>query len=73
MQMPAALAWILILAGVWTLCVWPPFLRRVWKDPRARDEQGGATRYLMVHFMLVTTSMIFGIATLVIGVRALVS
>lgn len=73
MQLPAALAWILILAGIWSLCVWPPLFLRVWKDPRARDERGGATRYLMVNFMLATTSMIFGIATLVIGVRSLVS
>lgn len=71
MSMPIALSWVLILAGVWSLVVWPPFLRRVLKDPRAREESGAITKFLMVHFMLVSTSMIFGVATLVIGVRTL--
>lgn len=65
------LAGILILAGLWSLIVWPPFLRRVLKDPRAKDESGRATRFLMVHVMLVSTSMVLGLATLVIGIRAL--
>lgn len=71
MSLPIALSWVLILAGIWSLIVWPPFLRRVLKDPRARDESGGLTKFLAVHFMLVSTSMIFGIATLVIGIRSL--
>lgn len=73
MQLATPLALILILSGVWSLIVWPPFLRRVLKDPRARDENGAATRFLTVHFMLVTTSMILGAATAVIGVRALIA
>ena len=73
MQLPTPLALILILAGVWTLIVWPPFLRRILKDPRARDEQGAATRFLTVHVMLISTSMILGAATAVIGVRALLA
>lgn len=71
MSLPTVLSWVLILAGLWTLIVWPPFLRRVLNDPRARDESGGVTKFLAVHFMLVSISMIFGIATLVIGVRSL--
>lgn len=71
MSLPTPLALILILSGVWTLIVWPPFLRRILKDPRARDESGAATRFLKVHFMLISTSMILGLATLVIGVRTL--
>lgn len=73
MQLATPLALILILSGVWSLIVWPPFLRRVLKDPRARDENGAATRFLTVHVMLVTTSMILGAATAVIGVRALIA
>ncbi|MHA7155263.1 SCO4848 family membrane protein [Arthrobacter sp. TMN-50] len=72
MSLPTPLALILILAGAWTLIVWPPFLRRVFKDPRSKDESGAPTRFLKVHFMLITTSMILGIATLVIGVRTLI-
>lgn len=70
MSLPLPLALILILAGVWTLIVWPPFLRRVLKDPRSRNEAGGATRFLYIHFMLISTSMVLGLATTVIGVRA---
>lgn len=73
MQLPALLAVVLILSGVWSLIVWPPFLRRVLKDPRARDEKGAATRFLTVHVMLISTSMILGAATAVIGVRALIA
>lgn len=72
MSLPPLLSWVLIIAGVWSLVVWPPFLRRVLKDPRAKDETGKYTRFLMVHFMLVTISMILGLATAVIGVRSLI-
>ncbi|WP_299165533.1 SCO4848 family membrane protein [uncultured Arthrobacter sp.] len=71
MELPLALSIVLVVAGLWTLIVWPPFLRRVFKDPRAKDENGAPTRFLKVHFMLVTTSMILGAATLVIGIRTL--
>ncbi|WP_026534896.1 SCO4848 family membrane protein [Arthrobacter sp. H14] len=72
MTMPLSLALVLILAGVWTLIVWPPFLRRILKDPRARDGEGRRTRFMTVHLMLISTSMILGLATAVIGVRAAV-
>lgn len=72
MQLPTALSVVLILAGLWSLIVWPPFLRRVLKDPRAKDASGKATRFLMVHFMLVSISMILGLATSVIGLRSLI-
>ncbi|MCW1249264.1 hypothetical protein ODZ83_03500 [Acaricomes phytoseiuli] len=73
MSLPLALSLVLILAGVWSLIVWPPFLRRVLKDPRARDEEGRPTRFLTVHLMLVSTSMILGLATAVIGIRTLLN
>lgn len=71
MELPLPLSIVLIVSGLWSLIVWPPFLRRVFKDPRSRDERGAATRFLKVHFMLVSTSMILGAATLVIGFRTL--
>ncbi|THJ67830.1 hypothetical protein E8P82_03065 [Arthrobacter echini] len=73
MNLPTPLALILILSGAWSLVVWPPFLRRVLKDPRSRDEHGRSTRFRTVHIMLVSTSMILGAATLVIGIRALIA
>ncbi|KRE77389.1 SCO4848 family membrane protein [Arthrobacter sp. Soil763] len=71
MELPAALAVVLVIAGVWSLAVWPQFLRRVMKDPRARDAAGKATRFLTVHVVLVSVSMLLGAATAAIGVAGL--
>ncbi len=73
MQLPVFAAILLIIAGVWSLVVWPQFLRRVMKDPRARDAAGKATKFLNVHLVLVTISMVLGAATAVIGVMGLLS
>ena len=72
MELPAILAVVLIVAGLWSLLVWPQFLRRVRKDPRARDANGRATRFLTVHVVLVSISMLFGAATAAIGIAGLV-
>ena len=71
MQLPGFPALVLIVAGVWSLVVWPQFLRRVMKDPRARDTAGKATKFLTVHVVLVSISMVLGLATAVIGVLGL--
>jgi hypothetical protein len=71
MQLPAFLGWVLIIAGAWSLVVWPQFLKRVMKDPRARDAAGKATKFLTVHVVLVTVSMVLGLATAAIGVAGL--
>jgi hypothetical protein len=71
MQLPLFAALLLIIAGVWSLAVWPQFLRRVMKDPRARDATGNATKFLTVHLVLVSISMVLGAATAVIGVMGL--
>jgi uncharacterized membrane protein len=67
------LAIVLIVAGLWSLLVWPQFLRRVMKDPRARDAGGRATRFLTVHVVLVSISMVLGAATLAIGIASLLA
>jgi uncharacterized membrane protein len=72
-ELPAALAIVLIVAGLWSLLVWPQFLRRVMKDPRARDAGGRATRFLTVHVVLVSVSMVLGAATLAIGIASLLA
>ena len=71
MELPAFPAIILIVAGVWSLVVWPQFLRRVMKDPRARDAGGKATRFLTVHIVIVGISMLLGAATAAIGIAGL--
>ena len=71
MELPVFPALVLIIAGVWSLVVWPQFLRRVLKDPRARDAAGKATKFLTVHVVLVSVSMVLGAATAIIGIMAL--
>ena len=71
MQLPAVLGWVLVIAGAWSLAVWPQFLKRVMKDPRARDAAGKPTRFLTVHVVLVSISMVLGLATAAIGVAGL--
>jgi uncharacterized membrane protein len=73
MELPAFLAVVLVVAGLWSLIVWPQFLRRVMKDPRSRDAGGRATRFLTVHVVLVSVSMVLGAATAAIGVAGLLS
>jgi uncharacterized membrane protein len=73
MELPAFLAVVLVVAGLWSLIVWPQFLRRVMKDPRSRDASGRATRFLTVHVVLVSISMVLGAATAAIGVAGLLS
>ncbi|MCU1568183.1 MAG: hypothetical protein JWQ56_3120 [Pseudarthrobacter sp.] len=73
MELPVFAALVLIVAGIWSLVVWPQFLRRVMKDPRARDAAGKATKFLTVHMVLVAISMVLGAATAVIGIMGLVS
>ncbi|MEE2521665.1 hypothetical protein V1639_01695 [Pseudarthrobacter sp. J75] len=71
MTIPVFPAVVLILAGLWSLFVWPQFLRRVMKDPRARDAGGKATKFLTVHLVLVSVSMVLAAAVLAIGVMGL--
>ncbi|MET3162948.1 UNVERIFIED_ORG: hypothetical protein ABIB19_001356 [Arthrobacter sp. UYEF10] len=71
MQLPLLAGCLLIIAGIWSLVVWPQFLRRVMKDPRARDAPGKATKFLTVHVVLVSISMVLGAVTAVIGVMGL--
>ena len=69
--LPTALAVILIIGGLWSLIVWPPYLIEAYKSPKARDEKGAPTRYLTVNLMKVSTSMLFGLVTIIVGFRAL--
>jgi len=70
-ELPVFAALVLIVSGVWSLVVWPQFLRRVMKDPRARDSSGKATKFLTVHVVLVSISMVLGAATALIGIMGL--
>ncbi|WP_282949161.1 SCO4848 family membrane protein [Cellulomonas endometrii] len=72
MELPVAWSVVLLVAGAWNLLVWPRFGARIVKDPRSRDAQGRATRFLTVHLVLIGVSMVLGLAVLLLGVLTLV-
>ncbi|WP_426325261.1 SCO4848 family membrane protein [Microbacterium sp. E-13] len=69
--MTTLLAVLLFLNAAFNVLVWPTFYRRVAKDPRARDSQGRATRFLVVHGVLIGFALALAAASVVAGVAAL--
>jgi len=67
------LAVLLLANAVFNILVWPTFYRRVAKDPRARDGNGKATRFLVVHAVLIAIALALAAASLIAGIIALAS
>ncbi len=65
------LAVILFLNTAFNVLTWPNLFRRVVKDPRARDANGKATKFLTVHLYLFIASMVMALLSLVAGIAAL--
>lgn len=61
-------AWFLMIFGLWSLVIWPTFLKNIWKDPRSWHD--GATGFFLVHLALTAVSLTAGVAIGVIGWRA---
>ncbi|GAA1354906.1 hypothetical protein GCM10009636_21550 [Arthrobacter koreensis] len=72
MELSTPLSLVLVIAGLWSIMVWPIFLKRVLKDPQARDANGAPTRFMTTNLMMISTAIIFALATAVIGVRGLI-
>jgi hypothetical protein len=67
-------AWVLVLAGVFNVVVWPRFARAIVADERAwagAAWQSAPTGFLWVHAVLIASAMTLGLCVLVIGIRAL--
>ncbi|KIP52339.1 SCO4848 family membrane protein [Leucobacter komagatae] len=62
---------LLLLNAVYNVIVWPRFWTRVAKDPRARDEQGRATRFLTVHAVLISFALLLAAVSAVAGIIVL--
>lgn len=71
--MTALLAALLLVGAVFNAVTWPAFLRRVARDPRARDAEGRATRFLTVHVVLVVLALLIAAASAVAAIVALAS
>ena len=63
---------ILIANAVFNVFAWPTFLRRVLKDPRARDATGAATPFLKVHVVLVTIALALAALSVVASVLIII-
>ena len=66
------IAAILIANAVFNVFAWPTFLRRVMKDPRARDAAGAATPFLRVHVVLVTIALVLAALSAVAAVLIII-
>jgi hypothetical protein len=62
-------SWFLTIFGVWTLIIWPRFLKAIWDD--SRSWSNGPTSFFVVHALLTAASFAAGIAIGVIGWRSL--
>ena len=62
---------MLLLNAVYNVVVWPRFWTRVKTDPRARDENGRATRFLTVHAVLIGIALAIAAVSAVAGVLLL--
>jgi hypothetical protein len=67
------LAVLLLVNGVWNVVVWPQFLKRVAKDPRARAADGSRTPFYTVHLVLVSVSLLLAALSIAAAVAAFVS
>jgi hypothetical protein len=68
MDLPIAWSLLLLVAAVWNFVIWPPFLRRIAKDDRARDANGRPTTFLRVHAVLIGISLSLAVAIGVLGI-----
>lgn len=66
-----ALAGLLLAGAAFNILTWPFFLRRVAKDPRARDAQGKPTTFLVVHIVLVAIGLTLAAAFILAAIAAL--
>lgn len=71
-ELPVVWSVVLLVTAAWNLLIWPRFLQRIAKDPRARAADGRATRFLTVHVVLIAVSLVLALAVGVLGVLTLV-
>ncbi|MFD6142526.1 SCO4848 family membrane protein [Promicromonospora sp. NPDC060271] len=71
MDIPVAWSVVLLATAAWNLLIWPRFWQRIAADPRSRDADGRATKFLTVHSVLIAVSLALALAVGVLGVISL--
>ncbi len=69
--MTTAAGILLLIIAVWSFIVWPAFLRRVVRDPRSQSQDGKVSKFLVVHIVLVTISLVLALVGAVFGILLL--
>ncbi|GEP46695.1 hypothetical protein FVP74_06035 [Microbacterium saccharophilum] len=62
---------LLLLNAVFNVVVWPRFYGRVATDPRARDDAGKPTSFLIVHAVLIGLALLIALASAIAAIVAL--
>lgn len=69
--MTALLIALLLINAVFNAVVWPRFFSRIARDPRARDDNGRPTRFLVVHAVLIGLALVLALVSAVVAVIAI--
>ena len=69
MKLGRVVSWFLTLFGVWSLIIWPTFLKNIWNDSRSWSD--GPTGFFLVHLALTAVSLTAGLVIGAIGWRSL--
>jgi hypothetical protein len=70
-DIPVGWSVVLLATAAWNLLIWPRFWQRIAADPRSRDADGRATKFLTVHSVLIAVSLALALAVGVLGVISL--
>ena len=66
------LAILLLVNAAFNVLVWPTFYRRIAQDPRARDANGKATRFLIVNSVLIGAALLLAAVSAVAAIVCLI-
>ena len=66
------LAILLLVNAAFNVLVWPTFYRRVARDERAHDANGKATRFLIVHAVLIGAALLLAAVSAVAAIVCLI-
>ncbi len=70
--MTGLLITLLLVNAAFNAIVWPRFYTRVAKDPRARDESGRPTRFLIVHAVLIGLALLLAVVSAIAAIAAII-